>query len=56
MSASSPVRRLVVHTLVGTTLFALIGAAATLLHHAIVFMEYAGVPLEIILTLPPWSI
>ncbi len=49
MDALTPVRRLVIHRLVGTALFAPIGGAAVLLHHAIVFIEYAGVSLPVIL-------
>jgi hypothetical protein len=51
MIAITPVRRLAIHTLVGTILFVLIGGAAILLHHAIVFIEYSGVSQLVISTL-----
>lgn len=51
MIALSPVLRLAIHTIVGMSLFALIGAAAVLLHHAIVFIEYSRVSPSIIMTL-----
>ena len=51
MTALSPVRRMAIHTLVGTILFALIGGTAVLLHHVIVFIEYSGVSPIVISTL-----
>ena len=50
MLALSPIRRLGIHTIAGTSLFALIGAAAVLLHHAIVFVEYSGMSSAIVKT------
>ena len=51
MFALSPVCRLAVHTIVGTILFALMGGAVVLLHHATVFIEYSGVSPATILML-----